>query len=106
QFIRVGEHSFVAGASLVRKNVPPYVKAAREPISYIGVNSIGLKRRAFEDEVIRNIENIYREIYVLNSNISKALSIVEEEYAETPERTKILNFIRQSEKGIMRGNKG
>ncbi|MFB6258712.1 MAG: acyl-ACP--UDP-N-acetylglucosamine O-acyltransferase, partial [Flavobacteriales bacterium] len=68
QFLRIGAHAFVAGASLVRKNVPPFVKAAREPLSYTGVNRIGLKRRGFSDETIATIEQIYRLLYVQNSN--------------------------------------
>lgn len=103
QFMRVGVHAFVAGASLVRKNVPPFVKAAREPLSYIGVNSIGLKRRGFQDEKIREIEDIYRTIYVHNQNITKALSMVENDFPYSDEKAYILNFIKDSDKGIMRG---
>ena len=63
QFVKIGYHAFIAGASLIRKNVPPYVKAAREPLSYAGINSIGLRRRGFSNETISNIEDIYRIIY-------------------------------------------
>lgn len=103
QFIKIGANAFICGASLVRKNVPPYVKAAREPLSYVGINSIGLKRRGFSDETIREIEDIYRTIYVKNNNVSKALTIVEKESANIPEKEVILNFIKASDKGIMRG---
>lgn len=103
QFIRVGAHSFIAGGSLVRKNVPPYVRAAREPLSYVGVNSIGLKRRGFTDDQVRNIEDIYRLLYVMNENTAKGVKAIEESIAETPAKEEILSFIRASEKGIMRG---
>jgi UDP-N-acetylglucosamine acyltransferase len=103
QFVRIGEHSFVAGRSSVRKNVPPYVKAAREPLSYIGVNSIGLKRRGFTDQQIINIEDVYRTIYVHNSNITAAVKIADIELPASEQKEHILNFIRQSTKGIMRG---
>lgn len=103
QFVHIGAHAFIAGASLVRKNVPPFVKAAREPLSYVGVNSVGLKRRGFSDDTILRIEDIYRTIYVKNSNTSKALSIVEEEAPNSAEKKLILDFIRASTKGIMRG---
>lgn len=103
QFVTVGAHAFVAGASLVRKNVPPYIKAAREPLSYVGVNSIGLKRRGFTDTQILNIEDIYRAIYVHNTNITKALQVVELEMPTSKEKEVILKFIQASEKGIIRG---
>lgn len=103
QFIRIGQHSFVAGASLVRKNVPPFVKAAREPLSYIGVNSIGLKRRGFEDKSVRAIEDIYRQIFVANQNVSKGLKAVESDIPDSPEKKLIVDFIKASENGIIRG---
>ena len=77
QFCKIGRHSFIAGVSLVRKDIPPYVKAAREPLSYIGVNTIGLRRRGFNDQQIINIEDIYRVIYVQNSNMTTALRVAD-----------------------------
>ncbi|MEM7161597.1 MAG: acyl-ACP--UDP-N-acetylglucosamine O-acyltransferase [Bacteroidota bacterium] len=103
QFMRIGAHAFVAGGSLVRVNIPPYVKAAREPISYVGINGVGLKRRGFETETIHTIEDIYRIIYVHNNHFSKALSQVEGDIAACPEKDHILNFFRSAEGGIMRG---
>lgn len=103
QFVHIGDHAFVAGMSSVRKNVPPFVKAAREPLSYVGVNSIGLRRRGFNDQQVANIEDTYRIIYVQNNNMSKALEIAEVELEASDERNKIIDFIRNSSKGIMRG---
>jgi UDP-N-acetylglucosamine acyltransferase len=103
QFVNIGEHAFIAGGALVRKNVPPYVKAAREPLSYVGVNTIGLRRRGFNDQQIINIEDIYRVIYVQNSNITTALSVAELEIPVSDEKEVVLDFIRNSTKGIMRG---
>lgn len=103
QFIHIGAHSFIAGASLVRKNVPPFVKAAREPLSYVGVNVVGLRRRGFKDAAIARIEDIYREIFVRNSNVERAVQQVEQQLEPSPERGLILDFIRSSPKGIMRG---
>ena len=103
QFVSIGQHSFIAGGSLVRKNVPPYVKAAREPLSYIGVNTIGLRRRGFNDQQIINIEDIYRVIYVQNSNMTTALRVADLESPVSEEKEVILEFIRNSTKGIMRG---
>ncbi|MCA1751150.1 MAG: acyl-ACP--UDP-N-acetylglucosamine O-acyltransferase [Cryomorphaceae bacterium] len=103
QFVTIGAHAFVAGGSLVRKDVPPFVKAAREPLAYVGVNTVGLRRRGFSEEAVHLIEDMYRIIYVQNTNITKALSIVEETVPDIPERAEILDFIRKSSKGVMRG---
>ena len=103
QFVSIGNHAFVTGGSLVRKDVPPYVKAAREPLSYVGINSIGLRRRGFESDKIREIQNIYRLLYQRNYNNSQAASIIEAEMEATPERDEILQFIRDSQRGIMKG---
>jgi UDP-N-acetylglucosamine acyltransferase len=103
QFIHIGAHSFIAGASLVRKNVPPFVKAAREPLSYVGVNVVGLRRRGFTDEQVARIEDIYREIFVRNSNVDRAVQNVLQTMPRSPERGLILDFINNSPKGIMRG---
>ena len=103
QFASVGSHAFVTGGSLVRKDVPPYVKAAREPLSYVGINSIGLRRRGFTSEKIREIQNIYRILFQKNYNNSQAIQIIEAEMEATPERDEILQFIKNSHRGIMKG---
>ncbi|MBK9759841.1 MAG: acyl-ACP--UDP-N-acetylglucosamine O-acyltransferase [Flavobacteriales bacterium] len=103
QFIHIGAHSFIAGASLVRKNVPPFVKAAREPLSYIGVNVVGLRRRGYSDDAVTRIEDIYREIFVRNTNVERAVQNVEQTMPRSPERGVILDFINNSPKGIMKG---
>ena len=103
QFVRIGQHAFVAGGSLVRKNVPPFVKVAREPLSYIGVNAIGLRRRGFPDEFVRAVEDIYRTLYVTGGNMSQALKVAELELPFSDAKETILEFIRASDKGIVRG---
>ena len=103
QFCRIGSHSFVAGGSLVRKDVPPYVKAAREPLSYVGINSVGLRRRGFDSKKIREIQNIYRLLYQKNYNNSQACEIIEAEMEASNERDEILMFIKNSHRGIMKG---
>lgn len=103
QFCVIGDHAFITGGSLVRKDVPPYVKAAREPLSYVGINSIGLRRRGFDSEKIREIQNIYRYLYQRNYNTSQAAEIIEAEMEATPERDEILEFIKNSKRGIMKG---
>jgi len=103
QFIHVGAHAFIAGATLIRKNVPPYVKAAREPITFIGVNSIGLRRRGYTDEQVREIEDIYRILFVQSKTITKGIETVKETMPETPIRKEILGFIEASDKGVLKG---
>jgi len=103
QFVHVGAHAFIGGASLIRKNVPPYIKAAREPLTFAGVNSVGLRRRGMSDDEVREIEDIYRIIYVQNNNISKGIEQVKETMKETAIRSEILTFIDDSDRGIIRG---
>ncbi len=103
QFIHIGEHAMVSGGSLVRKDVPPYTKAGKEPISYIGINSIGLRRRGFSTEKIREIQNIFRILYQKNYNTTQALEKIEAEMEATSERDQIILFIKNSQRGIMKG---
>jgi len=103
QFVRIGAHCMISGGSLVRKDVPPYTKAAREPLSYVGVNSIGLRRRGFTDEQIAKMQEIYRIIYLKGYNVSQATEIIEADVPATPERDEILSFINNSSRGIMKG---
>ena len=103
QFVRVGAHVMISGGSLVRKDVPPYVKVAREPLTYAGINTVGLRRRGFTTDKISEIQEIYRYIFLKGMNNSKALEKVEEEMVVTTERDYILGFIRKSERGIMKG---
>ena len=103
QFCSIGNHAFVAGGSLVRKDVPPFVKAAREPISYVGINSVGLRRRGFDSKVIMQIQAIYRTLYQKKYNNTQAVNIMEAEMEATKERDEIILFIKNSQRGIMKG---
>jgi len=102
QFVQIGQHAFVSGGSLVSKDVPPYIKAARTPLSYAGVNSVGLKRRGFSIERINHILDIYRCIYNKGMNTSQALEFIEEELPASDERDDILTFVRESGRGIIK----
>ncbi len=104
QFVHIGSHAFITGGTLVRKNVPPFVKAAREPLSYVGINAVGLRRRGYSQEKILIIEDIYRTIYVKGYNVTNALNIVEHEAPQIAEKQEIIDFIKQSTNGIMRGS--
>ncbi len=102
QFVNIGKHSYIAGGSLVSKDVPPYIKAIRNPLSYGGVNSVGLKRRGFDLTQINHILDIYRIIYNKGLNTSQALEYIEEELPATDERDDIVSFIRNSDRGIIK----
>jgi len=103
QFVKIGAHSMVGGGSLVRKDVPPYVKAARNPLSYVGVNSIGLKRRGFDQPTIHQIQNIYRTLFVQGHNTTQAVEHIKAHETPSIVRDHILDFIEHSQRGIMRG---
>lgn len=103
QFCHVGSHVMIQGGALINKDIPPYVKAGREPIAYAGINSIGLRRRNFSSETIREIQNIYRYLYQSNLNVTDAMERIEAELPATPERDEIILFIRNAKRGIIRG---
>ncbi len=103
QFCNIGAHVMISGGALIRKDVPPYTKAAREPLSFVGINSIGLRRRGFSSEKINEIQEIYRVIYQKSYNVSQALAIIEAEMPATSERDEIVSFINNSSRGIMKG---
>ena len=106
QFVKIGAHSMISGGGMARKDIPPYTKAAREPLSYVGINSIGLRRRGYTSDQISQIQEIYRIIYRKNYNVSQAVNIIEADVPATPERDEILTFIAKSARGIMKGYTG
>jgi UDP-N-acetylglucosamine acyltransferase len=87
----------------VRKDVPPYVRVAREPLSYAGVNSIGLRRRGMADQTVKTIEDIYRLLFVLNNSISKGVTQIINEIDDCAEKSVVIDFINKSDKGIIKG---
>lgn len=103
QFVKIGDHAMIGGGSLVRKDVPPFVKAAREPLSYAGVNSVGLKRRGFTDEQISHIQEIYRILFLKEHNVHQAIDIIDKTIKPSAEKEEILIFLKQAERGIMKG---
>lgn len=103
QFTKIGKHAMIAGGTLVRKDVPPFVKAARDPISYVGINSIGLRRRGFTSEQIAEIQSVYRILFQKKLNVTQAVQMIETEMEATPERDEILQFLTDSSRGVMRG---
>ena len=103
QFCHIGPHVMIQGGALINKDIPPFVKAAREPIAYTGINSIGLRRRNFSNDTIREIQEIYRYLYLSGLNNSDAIERIEAELPATKERDEIIMFVRNSKRGIIRG---
>ncbi|MGN6193298.1 MAG: acyl-ACP--UDP-N-acetylglucosamine O-acyltransferase [Ginsengibacter sp.] len=102
QFSKIGAHTYIAGGTEVIKDVPPFIKAGRSPLCYVGVNSVGLQRRGFSLEKINSISEIYRNIYLRGLNISQATQIIEKELPDSEEKTEILKFIKDSKRGILK----
>ena len=103
QFVHIGRHSFITGGSRVRKNVPPFVKAGREPLAFVGINTVGLKRRGFDDASVKIIEDIYRLVFVQNANLGKGLEQVKEKIENSKFKDEIIAFIKSSDKGVIKG---
>ena len=102
QFTHIGGHVMVQGGSRINKDVPPYAIAAREPIAFCGINSVGLNRRGFTAEQIHTIQEVYRLIYNSGLNTSQALAQIEATVPQSAERDIIVSFVRQSTRGIVR----
>ena len=102
QFCHIGSHIMMQGGALVNTDIPPFIKAAREPISYTGINTVGLRRRGYSSETIELIQETYRLLYNSGKNISDALELIEREVPQCAERDMIVNFVRKSERGILR----
>ena len=102
QFVKIGAHVMIGGGAMVRKDVPPFITAAGEPLAYAGVNSVGLKRRNFAQEDIHEIQTLYRTMYQSGMNISQAVNQIKETHPNRPLADSILSFIEQSDRGLIR----
>ena len=102
QFSKIGAHCYIAGRSEIIKDVPPFIKAGRSPLSYVGVNSVGLQRRGFSSERINSIQEIYRNIYMKGLNITQATDFLEKELPSSEEKKDIIQFIKESKRGILK----
>jgi UDP-N-acetylglucosamine acyltransferase len=102
QFTRIGAHTYIAGHTVIRKDVPPYVKAAREPMSYMGLNIVGLQRRAFSKEKIETISQIYHLLFVGNHSMTNAIEKIKERVPESETKQEILQFILASKTGVIK----
>lgn len=106
QFERIGSHVMIQGGSKVNKDIPPYARVGRDPIAFVGLNTIGLRRRNFDSQKVGEIQEIYRTLYNKGLNVSQAIAEIEEKMPKTEERDQILSFIKASTRGVVRGAKG
>lgn len=102
QFCHIGRNIMLQGGALVNKDIPPFVKAAREPISYVGLNTVGLHRNNFSEEDIRHIAEIYRLLYLSDLNVTNAVKLIEKNIPESPFRNEIVDFVSNSQRGVIR----
>jgi len=102
QFVRIGRHAFVGGGYRVTKDVPPYVLASGEPLAFAGLNNVGLHRRGFSRQTMLTLKRAYRFVFRCGLNVSQALSRIEAELEPTPEVRHVIDFIRSSERGIIK----
>lgn len=105
QFVHIGGHVIIGGGSKVRMDVPPFIKADRDPLAYMGINSIGLNRRGFEKERIDEIHSIYRALYQSSMNTTSAIEYIGKEFKQSIDRDYIIDFVKNSERGVIRGPK-
>jgi UDP-N-acetylglucosamine acyltransferase len=103
QFVRIGDHTIIGGGYRVPKDIPPYIRAGREPMVFEGLNSLGLRRRGFTPEQIEIIDKAYFILYQSNLNVSQGVARIKQELNQTPEIQNILNFIANSKRGIISG---
>ena len=102
QFCRIGKHVILMGGSLVDKDIPPYVKGGKFPVSYCGINSVGLSRRGYSTETINNIQNIYRVVFQKGLTYTNALAEIKQ-LPQTKEGDEIISFMEKAERGLMKG---
>jgi len=100
QFVRIGAHAFIGGGSRIPQDIPPYCRAAGSPPRLYGLNSVGLERRGFSEEVRKALKQAYRILFQSNDNLSRALDRVDEQVAGLPQVRHLVEFVRGSERGV------
>lgn len=101
QFVRIGRNVFIGGGFRVSKDVPPFILAGNEPLRYTGLNSVGLRRRNFQPEVITALKKTYRIIFRSGLNVSQALERISLELEMIDEVKSVVDFIKNSQRGII-----
>ncbi len=102
QFVHIGAHSFIGGMMRISKDVPPFILAMGEPLTYAGLNTVGLKRRGFKDESLTQLKRAYKVLYRQNLTVKEAIAAIDNEFEKNPEIVELLNFLKDSDRGIIR----
>ena len=101
QFALIGRYSFIGGCSRVAKDVPPYVKAVGNPVKLYGLNTVGLQRNGFSEDVIKELKRAYRLFFKSELNVSQARARAESELRHIPEVEEFLRFFERSDRGVV-----
>jgi UDP-N-acetylglucosamine acyltransferase len=101
QFVKIGQYSFVGGCSRISQDVPPYIKAVGNPIKLYGLNSVGLQRNNFPEEVVRELKRAYRLFFRSELNVSQAKERAAAELKPFPEVQELLRFVEESGRGVV-----
>ena len=101
QFVRIGRHSFIGGCSRVSKDIPPFLKAVGNPVKLYGLNTIGLQRSGMEDTTILELKRAYRLLFRSDHNVTQAIERVQDELEPLPEVKELIQFVEQSERGVV-----
>jgi UDP-N-acetylglucosamine acyltransferase len=101
QFVRIGKFSFIGGCSRVAQDVPPYTRAVGNPIKLYGLNSVGLRRNDFSDDVLRELKRAYRLFFRSELNLSQALQRAEADLQPLPEVQEFVRFVSETNRGVV-----
>ena len=101
QFVRIGRNAFIGGCSRVSKDIPPFLKAVGNPVKLYGLNSVGLRRSGFSEEVVRELKRAYRLFFRSDMNLSQALRNAETELEMFPEVRELMRFVEESGRGVV-----
>jgi UDP-N-acetylglucosamine acyltransferase len=102
QFVRIGESAILGAGSMVSQDVPPFCNATGDRARLHGLNTVGLKRRSFSDEVIAALKRAYRVMFQSAMRTRDAIARVRQEQPGVPEVERFVAFIEKSERGVCR----
>lgn len=103
QWTRIGEHTMIQGGALVGKDIPPFITVSNnDPVRFACVNRVGLSRRGFTPETISQIHDACRILFQSGLNYLNGCEEVEKQIPQSPERDRLIRFIRESQRGIIK----
>lgn len=105
QFCRVGAHAMVSGGCMIVKDVPPFVVVGRNPVTFHGLNVVGLRRRGFDNDSITTIKDVYNNLYFGRRNFTDACNHIMDNFPHSTHRDLIVEFVRSSPRGIIKSDR-